>query len=366
MVFLRNVVRAPWRSLLTALGVAVGLAVYVAINAITLDLRQQIDSAAGAYSLEVIVYERRATSPVSSRISASQMGDLQARFGALVSPMVMGTLNEKWNPYLFVMGVEQDFLRRIPLTSGMAYVNGTGEAMMGEIAASKLGIEPGQIIRVDGREIRISGIFRSGSRLIDGAIVTDVAAAQRMLSRDGAEHQFTLGLLRGVKPDQVTARIAEINRLYPALKAIAGTEFAGALRLMRVVDAFVNTISIVALIGTWLVMVNTLMMAITERTREIGILMTVGWSPWLVLRMLLAESILLSTAGAVLGNFFALGLLRVLNSLESVGFGWIPIRFPLSLAADSVAMAISVAVVSLAWPTAVLYRMQPLTALRHE
>lgn len=366
MIFLRNVLRAPWRSLLTALGVAVGLAVYVAINAITLDLRQQIDSAAGAYNLEVIVYERRATSPASSRISASQMRDLQARYGALLSPMVMGTLNEKWNPYVFVIGVEQDFLRRIPLTGGTAYQDGTGEAMMGEIAASKLGIEPGQSVRVDGREVRISGIFRSGSRMIDGAIMTDVAAAQRMLSRDGAELHYTLGLLRGVKQDQVTARIAEINQLYPALRAISGTEFAGALRLMRVVDAFVNTISIVALIGTWLVMVNTLMMAITERTREIGILMTVGWSPWLVLRMLLAESILLSTAGAVLGNFFALGLLRVLNSLESVGFGWIPIRFPFSLAGDSIVMALSVAVVSLAWPAAVLLRMQPLDALRHE
>ena len=63
---------------------------------------------------------------------------------------------------------------------------------------------------------------------------------------------------------------------------------------------------------------------------------------------------------------FALGLLRVVNSLESVGFGWIPIRFPLSLTATSLLMALSVAVVSLLWPALVLYRMQPLTALRHE
>ena len=94
--------------------------------------------------------------------------------------------------------------------------------------------------------------------------------------------------------------------------------------------------------------------------------MTVGWTPWLVLRMLLAESLVLCTAGAVLGNGFALTLLRVVNHLESVGFGWIPVRYPLSLAAMSLVMALAIALVSLLWPAVVVFRMQPLTALRHE
>lgn len=366
MIFLRNVLRAPVRSLMTALGVAAGIGLFVAITAITLDLRQQIDAAASAYNLEVVVFERRATSPFSSRISPAQMQDLQSRYGPSLSPMVMGTLNEKWSAYALVVGVTQDFLRRIPLTSGAAYADGSEAAMIGEIASVKLGIGPGQTVPIDGREVRISGVFRTGSRLFDGGLMTDIPSAQRMLTREGAERQYTMALLRGAKPDDAAARIAEINQLYPALKAIAGTEFAGALRLMRVVDAFVTTISIVALIGTCLVVSNTLMMAIAERTQEIGILMTVGWTPWLVLRMLFAESLMLCTMGTALGNVFALGLLRVLNRLESVGFGWIPIRFPLSLTLSSLAMALSVALISLAWPAVVLYRMQPLAALRHE
>ena len=107
-------------------------------------------------------------------------------------------------------------------------------------------------------------------------------------------------------------------------------------------------------------------MAIAERTREIGILMTVGWTPWLVLRMLFAESLTLCAVGAAVGNAFALVLLRIVNGMESVGFGWIPLRYPLSLAVVSFGMALGVALVSLAWPAVVLYRLQPLTALRHE
>jgi len=70
--------------------------------------------------------------------------------------------------------------------------------------------------------------------------------------------------------------------------------------------------------------------------------------------------------GAALGNAFALLLLRAVNGLESVGFGWIPLRYPWSLAGASLAMAGAIALLALIWPAIVVFRLQPLTALRHE
>ena len=160
--------------------------------------------------------------------------------------------------------------------------------------------------------------------------------------------------------------ITEVQRRHPELRAIPATEFAGALRLFRVVDAFVGTIAVVALVGTVLVVTNTLLMAVAERTREIGILMAVGWTPWLVLRMLLAESVLLCLAGAALGNVAGLALLHTVNGMETVGFGWIPVSLSPSLVATSFALTLVIALLALAWPAVVLWRMQPLAALRHE
>jgi ABC-type antimicrobial peptide transport system permease subunit len=194
----------------------------------------------------------------------------------------------------------------------------------------------------------------------------DIPQAQRILTQEGAPRQYSVAILQAGDQDAAASLIAEINRSYPRFRAIPGNEFAGAMRLMRVVDAFVRTLAVVALVGTCLVLMNTLLMAIGARTREIGILMTVGWTPWLVLRMFLAESMALCLAGAGLGNVFALLLLRVVNSIDSIGFGWIPVHFPASLAAGSFAMALGVAVVSLAWPAVILYRVQPLAALRQE
>ncbi len=366
MTFLRNVLRAPARSLMTSFGIASGVALFVGVKAITGDLRQQLAESARSYSLEVVVYERRSNSPVSSRITPEQMAELQAAYGASLTPLVTGTRNEPWNPYVLLIGVPPDFLRRIPLTAGVPYEEDSEDVMVGEVAAQELGLATGQTVSLDGHDVRITGVFRTGSRILDGAFLLSIPHAQRALTAEGADPVFSMAVLRAGGDEAAARLIREINIRWPQLKAMRGTEFSGSLRLMRVVDAFVKTLAVVAMIGTCLVVVITLLMSISERTREIGILMAVGWTPWLVLRMLFAEIVVLCLAGAALGNGLALVMLRLLNRLETVGFGWIPIHLPGWLVASSVAMALGAAVVALAWPAVILWRVQPLAALRHE
>jgi putative ABC transport system permease protein len=351
---------------MTSLGIAAGVGLFVGVTAITSDLRQQLSASFQTYGLEVVVYERRANSPTSSRISPAQMVDLQAAYGDALMPLVMSTKTESFNSYAMILGVTHEFLLRIPLVSGAPYAEGSGDILVGEIAAQQLGVRAGQTLPLDGRDRRVSGLFRTGSRVLDGGFMMDISDAQRALAREGAEPTYSMGLLRAGSAQEADRLIAEVNQRYAGLHAIRGTEFAGALRLMRVVDAFVKTIAVIALLGTCLVVVVTLLMAISERTREIGILMAVGWTPWLVLRTLFAEIVLLCVVGTGLGNLLALGMLRWVNGMESVGFGWIPLHYPFSVAAASFVMVLSVSVIALAWPALILYRVQPLTALRHE
>jgi ABC-type lipoprotein release transport system permease subunit len=203
--------------------------------------------------------------------------------------------------------------------------SGADEALLGELAAQRLALQPGARISLGDKSHLVSGIFRTGSRMFDGAVMVDIEPAQALFAPDGGTGHYTLALLRTGDRADTSRVMAEVNSRHPALRAIPASEFAGALRLFRVVDAFVGTIAVVALVGTVLVVTNTLLMAVAERTREIGILMAVGWTPWLVLRMLLAESLLLCLVGAALGNLLGLALLHTVNGMESVGFGWIPV-----------------------------------------
>lgn len=366
MIFLRNVLRAPLRSLMTVLGISAGVALYAAVSAITLDLRQQIAGAIDTYRYDVVVYERRAPSPFSSKLTAAQVQALVADHGAALAPLVIGTLNERWNAYALVMGVEPAFAGRMALVAGRQAQPGRGEALLGELGARRLGLDSGASLSLGGRAYQVSGIFRTGSRLFDGGVMLDTAEARQLFAADGSEGHYTMALLQATDRAAAPRVMADIERRYPALRAIPASEFAGALRLFRVVDAFVATIAVVALLGTLLVVGNTLLMAVAERTREIGILMAVGWTPWLVLRLLLAESAVLCVAGAALGSALGLAMLHAVNGLESVGFGWIPLRLPLPLVGSAFALTAAVGLLALAWPAVVLWRMQPLEALRHE
>ena len=70
--------------------------------------------------------------------------------------------------------------------------------------------------------------------------MTHIGQAQRMLTREGAEPQFTLALLRAPNAGAAAELIRDIGQRFPTLRAIPGTEFAGSLRLMKVVDAFIH------------------------------------------------------------------------------------------------------------------------------
>jgi putative ABC transport system permease protein len=367
MIFVRNLARAWGRSLMTVAGIACGVALFAAISAITRDLQSQIDGAAGQYRLELVISERRATSPMSSRLSAATIDALAARYGEHLAPLVFGTLNERWNPYALVVGAQPRFIERVPVVEGRRPPPGQPALMLGEIAAQRLALAPGAELELAGRRLAVHGVFRTGSRLFDGGLMGEIGPVQRLYAQDGGPLSYTLALV-STGDRAATARIIdEVGRDFPSLKAIPGTEFAGAVRLLRlVVDAFVGTIAVVVLLGTGLVVVNMLTMALAERTREIGILMAIGWTPWRVLRLLAAETALLCGVGALLGNGFGLALLHGVNRLETVGFGWLPLHLGTAQVLTSFTLVFGVGTLSLAWPALVLWRMQPLEALRHE
>ena len=99
---------------------------------------------------------------------------------------MLGTRNEDWNSYVLVIGVPRDFMMRIPLSAGAPYEEGSGETVIGEVAAGQLGIREGQAVSLDGTEVRISGVFRTGSRLLDGGFMMDIPQAQSILTQEGA------------------------------------------------------------------------------------------------------------------------------------------------------------------------------------
>jgi putative ABC transport system permease protein len=66
---------------------------------------------------------------------------------------------------------------------------------------------------------------------------------------------------------------------------------------------------------------NTMIMAVRERTKEIGVMKTLGFSSARILRMVLSESVLLSVGGAILGLALSAALLAGLAPFVREFFG---------------------------------------------
>ncbi len=363
MIFLCNILRTKARTLMTLLGIAGGIGVFVAISSITSDLSAQIIQVTTVYETDVVIQEKRAATPAASKIKVEQMEELRAMLGDVVSPLVIGTLRETWNPYARLIGIPQSLAARIARQKGETLTPGRAEVMAGVLCAEALGLNVGQALTLAGGSYQVTGIFQTGSRLIDGGMILDLAEAQRLLGRDDT---VNLVLVQAGSSANIAQVMAQVRERFPGLRAMASAEFSGSLRIFRMVHTLARTIMVIALFGCLLIVTNTLLMAVAERTREIGILMAIGWKPYLVLRMLGAESLALCLLGAGLGNVLGLVILRLLNHSRSIGFGWIPVDIAPRAMVASFVIAAVVAIVALAWPAVVVLRLQPAEALRHE
>ncbi len=366
MVALRNIVRAWLRSLITIIGMGGGVALYLCLSVIAGDLKSQINEATSAYRLDMLIYESKATSPLSSRIGAGRMEELQRRIGPALVPLVLGNRNEPWSAYTLVIGAPASFARRIPLLQGEVFHDEKFEILIGEIAAQRLQIQVGKAISFDGHSFHVTGIFRTGSRLLDGGFLGSLPLVQSLLSRSGEESWYTMAVLQAIDSARAMQIKADVSGHWPELKVIPAHEFAGSLRLLRVVDAFVDTLSVIAMVGVCLICTNTLIMAVNERTRDIGVLLAIGWTPFMILRMLLIEGAVLGALSLITGLSLAKGLLWGLNAIPSIGYGWIPQSIPWPMMGIAGVLLAAVLILSLLWPAYLIWRLQPIEAIRRD
>ncbi len=146
-----------------------------------------------------------------------------------------------------------------------------------------------------------------------------------------------------------------------------------ANRVLAVMQALLGSVGGLALLVATLGVANTMMMAIYERTREIGVLKAVGARNREVRRMFTADAILIGFIGGVVGLILGTLLGRLVDWIghlylanEGVtGIGQMSI-VPLWLAIGSMLFAAFIGVLGGFYPAARAARLDPVTALKHE
>jgi putative ABC transport system permease protein len=173
-------------------------------------------------------------------------------------------------------------------------------------------------------------------------------------------------MVRGHSRQNTSALVREIAQAFPELEPTPAASLRSQIRAISMIDGFVAAVSVIALLLSGILILNTLLMAISERTREIGVLMAVGWSRWMIIRLIVSEAVLLGIIGGMVGFGAAFPALYLIQLLPATGPGWIasvpsPVHF-----ITAVALSSAVAGISSLYPALFATRLVPAEALRYE
>jgi putative ABC transport system permease protein len=362
---LKNLVRQPVRTLLAALGIAVGVTTVVALGAITSGLRASSGDFIAAGGADFMVGQKGSSDMTFSSVSLRDLHAIQRRRDvASATGTLLVVTKMRANPYFLLFGYEPGALeeQRPRLLRGTLALH-EGEAVLGERGAKDAGVDVAGTLRVQGRPFRVTGVMRVADRLRDSGAAITLADAAALSGKTDMVTVVHVKARRGV--DSATLA-RQIEREMPKLTAIASTgEYSDIDQGFEILDAANLAISLLAVGIGAIGVLNTMIMSVYERTREIGVLRAVGWRGRRVVQMVLLESLLLCLVAAFVGVVGGIAASRAVALVPSISSFLTP-TYPAEVFVRALGVAVVVALIGAAYPALRAVRLVPMEALRHE
>ena len=364
----KNLLRRKARTLLTVLGISIGVTAMILLGSLADGLDVGYTDMLTGSQADLVLSQPQSFDVGYSSVEA-EAGQALAAMPEVqeVAGFLQGYTQAEGIPFFIVFAhTPGSFaLDRYQLVEGQdLHSAGSGGSrgkpvMLGKAAAEALDKSVGDALRITGATYRIVGIYETGDALEDSGALMDLAEAQSLL---GKPRQLSLFYIR-LKNPQLADRLTErVDRLWPDLELSGASEFADRQLLVDVMDAYVWVIGGLAIVIGGVGMMNSQLMAVVERTREIGLLRAVGWSSRRVLLMILGESLTVGLLGGVLG--IAAAMLTLFLIREWALFFGAVVQAGLILEALSVALVLGT--LGGAYPAWRASRLPPVEALRYE
>ena len=138
-------------------------------------------------------------------------------------------------------------------------------------------------------------------------------------------------------------------------------------QIIGIMNGVLLALSGISLVVGALMIMNTMMMSVLERTREIGIIKSIGAKRTHVLTMFLTEAFIISLIGGVLGCLLAVAGLLGLESLIQSSYGFsLPYSFEPWIFIIGMLLAVGIGLASGAYPSWSAASIKPVEALRYE
>jgi putative ABC transport system permease protein len=376
--------RRKLRSLLTVLGVALAVQLYLMMSAILAfydsDIQQQVAMFAGKVFVQRPMQAVGAGEDFPSMNSSIAADSAEAilsldgvnreRSSAVLFIPLVADIRPNMPPAYFIAGLEpgreQAFLGNLKLQSGAFDWNDPRGVVLGPNAAdhyrptgSDSPAQPGDTVRIVDQEFTVAGVLEWASSLYNGAVIMPLSTAQELFNRP---QTVSAVILTPFRVDAVEKIQASVHEAYPNLQASNQKDVADNARDMMVMQrTFFNLISDSAILSTVMVVMIVVLIAVMEQRRDIGTLRAMGSRRRRILGMVLSESLLLTLCGGVV----SLPLSVVFNGILNYGL-FLHWTETVRLWASTLGLCLGIGLLAAVLPAWQAMRVEPLSAMQME
>ncbi len=365
----KNLWRRRLRTLLTLVGVTMGIGAFVALVGFSRAFEHEWLRMYTSSGIDIAVVQ-------SNLLSSSIDESLSVKISAVpevaqVAPMIFNLidLTPEVNALVYGWRANSYEIDSLTILSGRRFHDGAPEILLGDLLASSLGKKPGDIVPILGTNFTVTGIYHGGTALEAGAVIMPLDQMQMVAGMEGkvtAFHVKLHPLPAGETQDAYVKRVsANLESMLPNARAVPAAERAANNQLVGLAHSVAWGTSAIALLIGILGIANTMAMSVFERTREIGILRALGWKGRHVILLILAEATGLGFVGGLLGIGVGWGALRLLSTLPQTASIVSASVSPLHLL-ESLLIAIASGLLAGAYPAWRGARLSPVEALRYE
>ncbi len=398
-IAIRALRRNLLRTLLTMLGIIIGVAAVIAMVSIGNGAKARVEAQIASLGQNVILVMSGNASRGGFRFGFGSPGSLKVEdYDAIrnevdgiagISPEVrasgqVAAGNQNHMPSISGVGADYIGIRSWELASGENFTetdvrNANKVALIGKTAADMLfgeGSDPvGEIIRIKNAPFTIVGYLKSKGMSMMGSDQDDIillpyTSAMKRLTGDTSFRSFNVQATGPSQVADIQNQMTELLRQRHKITEGKEDDFLirtqqeisdTATETSRVMTMLLGSIAGVSLLVGGIGIMNIMLVSVTERTREIGIRMSIGARGRDILLQFLTEAVALSIVGGLIGIALGTGASKII----STKLGWATL-----ISTDSIVLAFlfsaAIGIFFGFYPARKAAQLDPIDALRYE
>ncbi|MBG98787.1 MAG: hypothetical protein CMN58_00405 [Solibacterales bacterium] len=307
----RNLTHRPTRTFLTVAAIAVEICLILLIWGTTEGLVQEANRRKAGTGADILI--RPPTSSTNSRgvgLSHELIDEIQALAGV---KLAVGAIVQMQSDTNTITGVEMEKFAQ--MAGGLDYLKGGPfkgrfDVVVDEVYAKHKEVTVGESLRLLNRDFNVVGIVETGKL---SRIFVPLKTVQELTGDLGQLSQIYVKL---TDSEQTQVMIADLKKRLPATPIFSMEEFISLFtaETKGMAKEFIAVVVGIAISVGFIVVLLAMYTAVLDRIREIGILKSLGASPFYIVRIFLQEAIVLTTLGVLVGIVFGHGAQFLIRS----------------------------------------------------